>query len=62
MKATPIHFHEHIVEHFPKVLQDFFNREQQLRNEHFYVDSSNKQYKLYLKRRVDEDYKRFLGM
>lgn len=42
-------------------MQDFFLREQsQTNKETFHVDSSNKNYKVLLKRRVEEDYKRFL--
>ncbi|CAF0729586.1 unnamed protein product [Brachionus calyciflorus] len=61
MQKTPIYFHDYTLEYFPKVIQDFFRKEQQqLRPELFYTDSSNRQYKLALKKKVDEDLTRFL--
>jgi hypothetical protein len=63
VKTTPIYFHDYVLNHFPKLIQEFFLKEQvQLRQELIYTDSSNKTYKLYLKKKVDEDYKRFLGI
>lgn len=66
IQKTPIYFHDYALEHFPKVIQEFFLKEQQqTRPETFrveYADSSNKQYKIALKKKVDEDYKRFLGL
>lgn len=61
MKNTPLYFPDHIVESFPKVLSDFFKKDQiNLKNERFYLDSSNNQYKGLLSSKVDEDYKRFI--
>lgn len=56
-KATPIHFHDHVLQYFPKFMQDFLQKEQQ---QHMIGDSSNKQYKAALSRKVEEDYKKFL--
>lgn len=62
MKTTPIYFHDYVIEYFPKVMQDFFQKEQQqVKQDTLYTDSSNKQYKMALKKRVEDDYKRFLG-
>ena len=62
MRITPIYFPDYITEQFPKLLAEFFSREQQqLRNDPFYLDPSNKQYKNLLKNKVQEDYTRFLG-
>ena len=62
MRTTPIYFPDYIVDQFPKLLADFFSREQQqLRNEPIYIDPSNRQYKVVLKKKVEEDYARFLG-
>lgn len=61
-QKTPIFFHEYTLEHFPRVMQDFFKREQQIRPELIYTDSSNRQYKIALKNKVDEDVARFLGL
>lgn len=61
MQKTPIYFHDYVLEFFPKIIQDFFVKEQQqMRPDTFYTDSSNKQYKLALKKKVDEDFSRFL--
>jgi hypothetical protein len=63
MKTTPIYFHSYVTDSFPKVIQDFFVKEQlQTKQETLYADSSNKNYKIYLKKKVEEDYKRFLGI
>ena len=53
VQKTPLFFHDHTLEHFPKVMQDFFNRDNQ--KEPFYTDASNNQYKIALKKKVDED-------
>jgi len=61
MKTTPIYFHSYAIDSFPKVIQDFFIKEQsQTNKETYHVDSSNKNYKLVLKKKVEDDYKRFL--
>ena len=56
MKTTPIYFHDYVLQHFPKIIQDYFIKEQQ-----HLGDSSNVQYKIALKMKVEEDWKRFLG-
>jgi hypothetical protein len=55
VKTTPIYFHDYVLQYFPKLIQEFFAKEQQ-----HLGDSSIKQYKAALKNKVDEDYKRFL--
>jgi hypothetical protein len=61
IQKTPIYFQDYALEHFPRVIQEFFHKEQQqVRVETIYADPSNKQYKLALKKKVDEDYRRFL--
>jgi mediator of RNA polymerase II transcription subunit 23 len=58
--TTPIYFHEHVIEHFPKVLQQFIVAEQSKKlSEKINIDSSNKQYKSNLKKLVENDYKLF---
>ena len=62
MKITPIYFPDYMIQHFPKVMHDFFANEQvQIRNERIYIDSSFITYKNELKKKVDDDYKSFLG-
>ena len=61
MKNTPLYFPDHMVEAFPKVLSDFFLKDQlAFKTERFWLNSSNIQYKQLLKQRVEEDYVRFL--
>ena len=61
MKVTPVYFPDHMIQNFPKVLNDYFTKDQiQMKNERFYLDSSNMQYKSMLKQKVNEDYARFL--
>ena len=61
MKITPLYFPDQVIESFPKVLSEFFMKEQiNVKIERFYLDSSNVQYKNLLKNKVDEDYARFL--
>jgi hypothetical protein len=55
VKTTPVYFHDYVLQYFPKLVQEFFAKEQQHMG-----DSSIKQYKSALKMKVDEDYKRFL--
>lgn len=61
VQKTPIFFHEYTLQYFPRVIQDFLKREQQMRPDLFYTDSSNRQYKMALKNKIDEDVARFLG-
>ena len=63
MKMTPIHFPDYVVQHFPKVLNDFFTSPEQIqiKSERIYIDSSSIEYKIALKKKVDEDYARFIG-
>jgi hypothetical protein len=56
---TPIYFHDYTVKYFPKIMQDFFTKEQQQQN--CPGDASNRQIKMALKHKVDDDWKRFLG-
>ncbi len=61
MKNTPLFFPDHVLERFPKVLSDFFLKDQiAMKTERFYLDSSNIQYKQMLKSRVEDDYLRLL--
>ena len=66
-EMTPIYFPDYVLEYFPKVMQQFIVSEQskkpneRVANERMLIDSSNKQYKLWLKKRVDDDYQRFFG-
>ena len=61
MKMTPIYFPDYVIQHFPKVVQDFFIQEQtQIRSERIYVDSSFVEYKNALRKKVEEDYIAFL--
>ncbi len=61
MKNTPLFFPDHVIQKFPKVLNDFFLKDQiAVKTEKFYLDSSNIQYKQMLKSRVEEDYMRLL--
>jgi hypothetical protein len=63
IKTTPLYFPDHVINCFPKVLYEFFAVEQQqLKNERIYVDSSNKHYKMLLKKKIDEDYMKFLDI
>jgi hypothetical protein len=59
MKTTQVYFHDYVLQYFPRVLQEFFVKEQQQQH-HIGDSSSNKQYKTQLRMKVDEDYKRFL--
>lgn len=62
-QKTPIYIHDYVSEHFPKIIQEWYAKElpQERRVDTIYTDSSNKQYKMALKKKVDEDYRRFLG-
>ncbi len=60
MKTTPIYFHQHVIDYFPPVIKEFFEKEQQPKPETIYADSSNKKYQFFLKQKVEEDYKKFL--
>ena len=61
LKTTPLYFADHVIDTFPKVLNDFFLVEQQqLKQERIYVDSSNESYKKLLKKKVDDDYVKFM--
>ena len=66
-ETTPIHFPDYVLEYFPKVMQQFIVFEQskkpneRVSNERMSLDSSYKPYKLWLKKRVDDDYQRFYG-
>jgi len=63
MKATPIYFPDYVVQHFPKILYNFFTapEQAQIKSERIYIDSSFIEYKSALKKKVDEDYIRFVG-
>jgi mediator of RNA polymerase II transcription subunit 23 len=60
MKITPIYFPDYMIAYFPKVIQQFFINEQNKMNPNILVDSSNRSYKIALKKRVEDDYKQFL--
>jgi hypothetical protein len=61
LDKTPFFLPESVLNAFPKILQQFFLKQQATRAECSIRDFSNRMNKEALKKRVEEDYKRFKG-
>ncbi len=61
LDKTPFFLPQSVLDAFPKILQQFFLKQQATRPDCLSRDFSNRNNKDVLKKRVEEEYKRFKG-